>query len=97
MKTFDVVIEGSTPILFDNPAGMSKPTPGKGAPKLTAQEQAERGCYWMSDKSSLMFPGDNLHAALKVVAPGYKYSGKRHSAPCRRQCGSGSGRNSLRH
>lgn len=83
MRIFETTIEGTSPILFDNPSKMDLgPKVKKPSDKaLSAQEQAEQSCYWLPDKSSLAFPGDNIHASLKTVSTGYKYSGRKSVKP----------------
>ena len=79
MKTFHCVIRGTKPILLNNPAGRL----GKSGAKKqgessfpTAEEAAKASCYWMPDRSSLMFPADNIHAALIAGAGTYKIGRK---------------------
>jgi len=78
MRMFDVCIEGSSPILLHNPIGMVRSSAAKSGSKSipTPEEEAEASCYWMPDKSSLMFPGDNIGSAMVRVAPGYKANRK---------------------
>jgi len=77
MRTFDVAIEGPS-ILLNNPAGMRRSSVKKGGETSipTPEEEAERSCYWMPDKSSVMFPGDNIQSAMIRVAGGYKANKK---------------------
>ncbi len=65
MRTFEVVIKGTRPILFNNPAAMvgggAKKSGGTSIP--TPQEAAERSCYWTPE---------DIHAVLLAVSSAYK-------------------------
>lgn len=75
----NVVIEGVSPILLHNPISMAdKKTGKKRIP--TPAEEAAAGCYWMPDKSSLMFPGENIHRAMVLASKAFK-DGKRSASP----------------
>jgi hypothetical protein len=78
MRAFEVKIEGTSPILFHNPAGMARRgAVKKGASSIpTPEEEAKASCYWLPDGSSLMFPGDNIQAAMLRVASNYKANKK---------------------
>src|SRR5580704_11830515 len=78
MRVFDVRIEGTSPILFHNPAGMARSSAVKKDSKSipTPEEEAKASCYWMPDESSLMFPGDNIQSAMLRVASSYKANKK---------------------
>jgi hypothetical protein len=78
MRTFDVCIEGTSPILLHNPAGMARSSAVKRDSKSipTPEEEAKASCFWMPDGSSLMFPGDNIQSAMIRVAGSYKANKK---------------------
>jgi hypothetical protein len=78
MRVFEVEIEGTSPILLHNPAGMARTGAVKKDSKSipTPEEEAKASCYWMPDESSLMFPGDNIQSAMLRVASGYKANKK---------------------
>lgn len=71
MQVIKVVIQGKTPILLHNPAGMAQRKAGK-AEIPTPQDEAANGCYWTPEKDSLGFPGDNIKASMLIAAPQYK-------------------------
>ncbi len=76
MRVFEVRIEGTSPILFHNPAGMARSSAIKKDKDSrtipTPDEEAKASCYWLPDESSLMFPGDNIQSAMLRVATVYK-------------------------
>jgi hypothetical protein len=78
MRVFEVKIEGTSPILFHNPAGMARSGAVKKDSKSipTPEEEAKASCYWLPGGSSLMFPGDNIQSAMLRAASGYKVNKK---------------------
>jgi hypothetical protein len=72
-----VKIESIGPgILLHNPQSMMRVRGGrKEIP--TAEEEADRACYWMPNKSSLAFPAENLRCGLIRAASGWKVPGDR--------------------
>ena len=78
MRVFEVVIEGTKPILLHNPAGMGQGGAKKSGEKCipTPEEEAAASCYWTDDKSSLMFPASNLQGAMIGAAGAYKVAKK---------------------
>jgi hypothetical protein len=81
MEIIDVRIEGTTPILSHNPAGMAMRKPGKASQIPTPEEEALASCYWTEDKSSIGCPADNIKASMIVAAPAYKIGPKTKAAP----------------
>lgn len=80
MRTIAVTIEGTTPILLHNPAGMGRGTAGKTAIP-TPEVEAEASCYWLDEKkAALAYPADNLKCAMIQTAPQYK-AGKQRLTP----------------
>jgi hypothetical protein len=75
MKVFDVVIQGTRPILFNNPAGLGKSASVKSSGDKrypTADEAARNSCYWLDDGSSIAFPSVNIQACMIRAASGWK-------------------------
>lgn len=80
MQTIAITVEGTTPILLHNPAGMRPSEAGKSVIP-SPQVEAEASCYWLDDKrSALAYPADNLKCAMIQVAPQYK-AGKQRLTP----------------
>lgn len=73
MKVINVTIEGMKPILLHNAAAMvlGSKTPGKKYIP-TPQEEAEAGCYWNEDKSSLVLPSENIFRCIIKTARAFK-------------------------
>src|SRR5579862_2706067 len=82
MKTFEVTIQGSKPILFNNgnQIGSGSRTRKANESFGTPEEQAAKTVYWTPDRGSLCLPSENLHACMKAVSGQYK-SGKRSLKP----------------
>ncbi len=80
MIQYEVVITGTSPILFHNPSSMTlkKSAAKKSIP--TPAVEADASAYWNRDKTTLVFPGPNLHRALVEASRGYKV-GKRSIVP----------------
>ena len=71
MQIVSVTIQGKTPILLHNPAGMAGRKPGK--TEIPTPEAASfESCYWTPEKDSLGFPGDNVKASMLVASTQYK-------------------------
>lgn len=62
-------------ILLHSPAGLG--SHAKSAKRIipSPEEEAEAGCYWTEDHSSLAFPATNLWCGLIQAASGYKVPG----------------------
>jgi hypothetical protein len=57
-------------ILLHNPAGMGQTNGKRVIP--TAEQEAEAGCYWTEDESSIGIPSWNLFRALVKAAAAFK-------------------------
>jgi hypothetical protein len=68
-----ITVEGITPLLLHNPAGMSGATKGpqKGERVFDPKEEAERGTYRL-ETGQLAIPGAHFRGALLLAAGGWK-------------------------
>lgn len=80
MKKIIVGIEGLTPLLMHNPAGMSR---GGGGRKLIPppEEEAAAGRYLMPDGKTLALKADHIHQCVIVGSQGYRLRGRESVVP----------------
>jgi len=74
-----VTIEGTTPFMMHHPRSMNRKATGKKTIP-SPQEEAKEALYWTSDKSSLMYPAENILRGFVTASRVYK-SGKRSITP----------------
>ncbi|HLZ92940.1 MAG TPA: hypothetical protein VKQ28_14600 [Candidatus Acidoferrum sp.] len=72
MRTFDVTIEGTKPILLHNPAAMKAQSAAGKKTIPTPEKEALDACYWTPDGDSLAFPSYAVHSALVNVSFSFK-------------------------
>lgn len=72
MRVVEVTIQGTAAILLHSPQGMNTQSDGK--KKIpTPEEEAAASCYWTDDsKTSLAFPGMNIHRSMISAAGAFK-------------------------
>jgi hypothetical protein len=79
MRTIEVTIQGTSPILLHNPQQMNAESTGKKVIPTPTVEAAS-SCYWTEDKSALGYPGLNLHRGM-ITAAGAFRAGKLSMTP----------------
>jgi hypothetical protein len=73
MREIKATIEGLTPLLMHNIAGMQQTSGGTKKSIPTPENEALAGCYWTDDEhSSLAIPARCLHASFLKTAPKYR-------------------------
>lgn len=81
MKKIVVEITGTTPLLMNNPSGMTRGNEGGKKQIPSAEEEALRSRYLMPDGSGLALKSDHIHSCLKEASKGFRLTGRQQVWP----------------